>query len=260
MNNTDTTIIFVKPDINLSDVEKNSTGYELAKGADSNYDEQHQLSGSIKGLIIFRYAEALLIYAEARAELNELTQADLDKTINLLRNRVKMPHLTLDPGYTDPQGQFTAYWKYDGVPVSNILAEVRRERRIELACEGYRHDDLNRWRAFHYLNNRLIQGAKIAQFLNLKWLQDFFETFPVPRHINGGLTFFLNNTVPIWTPAIILNNNYWVDSEGYFAPFQRNIPGGYFTFDKGKGYLRPINPEQLVLNKSLVQNPGWGNN
>jgi len=259
-NKTDTTIIFVKPNITLSGVEKNATGYELAKGADPDGDEQHQLSGSIKGLIIFRYAEALLIHAEARAELNELTQADLDKTINLLRNRVGMPHLTLDPGYVDPQGQFTAFWKYDGVPVSNILAEVRRERRIELACEGYRHDDLNRWRAFHYLNSRRIQGAKMAQFFNLTWLKDFFETFPIPQHINGGRTYFLNNTVPVWSPGLVANGNYWIDADGYFEPFQRNIPGGYFIFNKEKGYLRPINPEQLVLNDKLEQNPGWSRN
>jgi hypothetical protein len=144
--------------------------------------------------------------------------------------------------------------------VSNILAEVRRERRIELACEGYRHDDLNRWRAFHYLNNRRIQGARVEQFQDLTWLRDFFATFHVPQHINGGRAFFLNSTVPVWTPALSLNNNYWVDADGYFEPYRRNIPGGFFIFDKNKGYLRPINPEQLVLNENLDQNPGWPRN
>jgi len=256
----DTTIIFTKSNINLTDTEKCSTGYELAKGADPDEAEQITISQCIKGSIIFRYAEALLIYAEARAELNELTQADLDMTINKLRDRVQMPHLTLDPGYVDPKGEFTAASGYQGVAVSNILQEVRRERRVELSCEGYRTDDLRRWRAHHLLNNFKIQGAKIAQFQDLTWLIDYFKTFPVPKAINSGYDWFMGTTVAQWVPGISQGNNYWIDDEGYFAPYQRFIPGGYFSFDPNKAYLRPLPTEQYkVLNTNLTQNPGWDN-
>jgi len=257
VNKKDTTIIFTKPNINLSDVEKCSTGYELAKGADPDAAEQETVTGSIKASIIFRYAEALLIYAEARAELGELTQDDLDKTVNKLRDRVGMPHLTLDPGYVDPYGEFTAARGYTGVPVSNILQEIRRERRVELSCEGFRLDDLKRWRAHHLWNHDKIEGAKTAQFKDLTWLNNFFKSFPVPQAISGGYNAFINTTVAQWVPAIVEGTNYWTDSDGYFAPYQKFIPSGYFEFDPNKSYLLPLPIDQRVLNPNLTQNPGW---
>lgn len=256
INGRDTVIVFTKSNINFSDVEKCSTGYELAKGADPDANEQETVPGSIKASIIFRYAEALLIFAEAKAELGTITQADLDMSINKLRDRVGMPHLSLEVGYTDPNGEFTAARGYQGVPVSNLLQEVRRERRVELSCEGYRHDDIRRWRAHHLWNFSRIQGAKMGQFKDLSWLVKYFETHHIPATISGGREEFLKN-VNKWVPECTEGDNYWVDSEGYFEPFQRNIPDGHFHYDPEKSYLMPIPTEQLVLNPNLVQNPGW---
>lgn len=256
-NGKDTTIIFTKSDINLSDSEKCATGYELAKGADPNADEQVTVTGSIKASIIFRYAEALLIYAEARVELGEITQADLDKTINALRDRVGMPHLMLNVGYTDPLGEFTTARGYVGVPISNLLQEIRRERRIELSCEGYRLDDLKRWRADNLWNYDKIQGAKTSQFKDLTWLVNYFQMAGAPKAISGGYDEFMTETVAKWIPECIEGNNFWTDDEGYFAPYQRNIPGGHFTFNPEKSYLLPIPSDQLILNPNLKQNPGW---
>lgn len=253
----DTTVIFAKPNINRTDVEKCVTGYEMAKGLDPDFAQAMAASDAEKATVIFRYAEALLIYAEARAELGELTQADLDMTVNKLRDRVGMPHLSLAPGYTDPNGDFTAARGYEGVPVSNILQEIRRERRVEFALEGFRHNDLKRWRAHHLWNHDKIQGAKTAQFKDLTWLVDFFKTFPVPSTINGGYDEFINTTVAKWIPESIEGNNYWTDDEGYFAPYQKYIPDGHFKFDPNKAYLLPLPTEQLVVNENLVQNPGW---
>ena len=53
--------------------------------------------------IAYRYAETLLINAEAKAELNTITNADLDRTVNQLRDRVGMPHLTVNVGFTRSQ-------------------------------------------------------------------------------------------------------------------------------------------------------------
>ncbi|GHT63997.1 hypothetical protein AGMMS50239_20910 [Bacteroidia bacterium] len=253
----DTLYVFTKPNINLVDKNKCSTGYEMAKGLDPDYAEQEYSTQADKATVIFRYAEALLIYAEARAELGELTQADLDLTVNKLRDRVGMPHLSLDPGYTDPKSEFTAARGYEGIPVSNILQEIRRERRVEYALEGFRHNDLKRWRAHHLLNHDKIQGAKTAQFKDLTWLVDFFKTFQIPQSIYGGYDEFMNTTVAKWVPESVEGNNYWTDDEGYFAPYQRYIPDGHFKFDQNKAYLLPIPTEQLVVNDKLVQNPGW---
>lgn len=253
----DTLVIFTKPSINRTDGEKCATGYEMAKGLDPDDAEQIYVGVATKATVIFRYAEALLIYAEARAELGELTQVDLDLTINKLRERVGMPHLTIDPGYTDNRGEFTAARGYEGVPVSNILQEIRRERRVELALEGFRHNDLKRWRAHHLWNHDKIQGSKTAQFKDLTWLVDFFRTYPVPSSISGGYNEFINTTVAKWVPESVEGNNYWTDDEGYFAPYQKFIPDGHFKFDPNKAYLLPIPTEQLVINDKLVQNPGW---
>ena len=59
-----------------------------------------------------------------------------------------------------------------------------------------------------------------------------------------------------WSPERN-QDNYCVDSEGYFEPYQRHIPDGHFHFDPTKAYLQPIPTEQLVLNPDLKQNPGW---
>ena len=93
------------------------------------------------GYIIFRYAEALLIYAEAKAELGTLTQTDVDISINLLRDRVGMPHLNIGAITADPD------WPNYGYTLSDALYEIRRERVVELFGEGNRLDDLMRWRA-----------------------------------------------------------------------------------------------------------------
>lgn len=256
IENGDTTLIFTKASINLSDSEKCSTGYELAKGMNPDADEQLSEIGTNKASIIFRYAEALLIYAESRSELGEITQADLDVTINALRDRVGMPHLKVDVGFIDTFGDFTVSRGYNGLPVSNLLQEIRRERRIELACEGYRHDDLKRWRAHHLWNYDLIQGAKTSQFKDLKWLKDYFTSVSVPKGV-GNFNTFMTEIVAKWRPDCKEGVNYWTDNEGYFAPYQRFIPSGHFAFNPDKSYLLPIPSEQLILNENLKQNPGW---
>ena len=80
----------------------------------------------------FRYGEVLLILAEALYEKNgHISDADLDRTINVLRSRVNMPALT------------NAFVTANGL---NMLNEIRRERTVELAFEGFRRDDLRRWK------------------------------------------------------------------------------------------------------------------
>ena len=82
---------------------------------------------------VIRYAEVLLNYAEATFELNEqISDADLDKSLNLVRQRVNpnMPKLT--NGFVSTNGL-------------NMREEIRRERTIELVLEGFRIDDLKRW-------------------------------------------------------------------------------------------------------------------
>ena len=123
-----------------------NTGYRLYKMYSPLAEDNEYIKCTLDDLI-YRYGEVLLNYAEAKAELGECDQAVLDKTINKLRDRVGMKHLTTDVGFTDPN------WPNWEVPISPLLNEIRRERRVELACEGLRWNDLCRWKAGKLLEN-----------------------------------------------------------------------------------------------------------
>ena len=123
-----------------------NTGYRLYKMYSPLAEDNEYIKCTLDDLI-YRYGEVLLNYAEAKAELGECDQAVLDKTINKLRDRVGMKHLTTDVGFTDPN------WPKWEVPISPLLNEIRRERRVELACEGLRWNDLCRWKAGKLLEN-----------------------------------------------------------------------------------------------------------
>lgn len=125
-------------------LNKNFSGYHQLKGYINSTD-----SKILDGVDFpaFRYAEVLLIFAEAKAELGTLTQADLDMSVNLLRKRVNMPFMTLAAVNADVDPVLAA--KYPDVSGANkgVILEIRRERRVELAMEGYRFDDISRWHA-----------------------------------------------------------------------------------------------------------------
>lgn len=130
---------------------------------------------------IYRYGELLLSYAEAKAELGECTQVILDKSINLLRARIAMPNLTVSV-VADPSQN----WE---IPVSPLINEIRRERRIELCSEGKRWDDLVRWKAGKRIEApNTILGARNAAgqyqimypgFAARKWVDKLY-LYPIP--------------------------------------------------------------------------------
>lgn len=110
---------------------------------------------------IVRYAEILLNYAEARLEQGKLTQADLDKTINLLRDRVGMKKMSI----TEIEAA--------GL---DLRTELRRERRIELALEGPRYFDIKRWQQ----GDLLAQDVKgMKKSLIESFNQKYVTTIPV---------------------------------------------------------------------------------
>lgn len=103
--------------------------------------------------IIYRYAEVLLNYAEAKAELGTITQGDIDETIKKLRDRVGMPNLDIASITVDPAWDFQ--------DLSPLINEIRRERRVELMAESLRGRDLARWAAM----DELIVGKRPKGFL-----------------------------------------------------------------------------------------------
>ncbi|MDR3188184.1 MAG: RagB/SusD family nutrient uptake outer membrane protein, partial [Prevotellaceae bacterium] len=155
---------FMCPSFVGANENKCVTGYQLYKGHNPDRERAATQRG-ITALIYFRYAEALLINAEAKAELGTISQEDLNKTINLLRRRVGMPDLKISE--VESWGNYDK--EFPSLP-NNIINEVRRERKVELAAEGFRTDDIFRWAAVNRLisgiNNR-PRGAMRAQWDNL---------------------------------------------------------------------------------------------
>lgn len=130
------------------------TGYRLYKLYSPLAEDNEYIKCTLDDLI-YRYGEVLLNYVEAKAELGECDQIILDKTINKLRDRAGMPHLTVNIGFTDPN------WPDWGADISPLINEIRRERRVELACEGLRWNDLCRWKAGKLLENpKTYLGAR----------------------------------------------------------------------------------------------------
>lgn len=213
------TVRYTLPFINMPGFQRNTTGYQQFKHANPVIEPQGAGAGSpgsTTAAIIFRYAEVLLNYVEARAELNECTQDDLDKSINLLRDKVAMPHLKINVGFTDP------YWDFP--EISPLLNEIRRERRVELAFEGFRFDDLMRWAATTVIKKKQL-GAKYVQF----------EGKP-------------------FEPAL---GNLYVSLDGYLDPWQNTPAKDGWNFDPAKNFLMPLPTNELVINVNLEQNPGY---
>ncbi len=215
---------YQKPSIDLNGQFRATTGYCMYKGANLEYS-QHTSAGGWMGSIIFRYTEALLIFAEAKAELGTITQSDLDKTVNAIRDRVGMIHMDLSNITTDPDWDFPV--------LSPIINEIRRERRIEMAFEAQRWDDLARWRAHHLITGKRPRGCKY-----------------IGSNLEG--TYF----DPSGNPSIKLNINLYVDENGFIDPYKMVLPNGY-GFDPGRDYLSPVPSDEITLNDKLGQNPGW---
>ncbi|MBJ2175206.1 RagB/SusD family nutrient uptake outer membrane protein [Aureibaculum sp. A20] len=219
-----------------------TTGYRIIKGLPS----RDQWNAAFFDVVIFRYAEALLIYAEAKAELGTLTQEDLDISVNVLRDRVSMPHLVMENANTNPDAyQDAMYTNVDNGANKGVILEIRRERRVELFNEGLRWDDLMRWK----------EGKKVEQpmlglyFPNLGSF-DFNNDGTADVYVHNGdisgaptgITSYINVQ-----QRTLTNGN-----EGNLNPFSE---GG--SFDESRDYYYPIPLEDLALNDNLIQNPNW---
>ncbi|MEO8412970.1 MAG: RagB/SusD family nutrient uptake outer membrane protein [Ginsengibacter sp.] len=210
-----------------------TSGYSVLKFLNDDIANQSIGSSNLNptDAPIIRYGEVLMNYAEATEELGILTQEDLDKSINTLRDRadVKMPHLEIISGKPAVNG--TVYDDPQRDPdVSSMTWEIRRERRIELMMEGFRLNDLERWKKLEYTDTQgnpdIDKGAWIvkADHPNMKDIK-------------------IENDAP----------------EGYIIPAWK--PETQRIFSDPKVYLDPLPIDQIKLysdhGATLTQNPGW---
>lgn len=154
---------------------------------------------------IIRYAEVLLNYAEAVFERDgTISDDDLKKSINLVRKRV-------NPDMPDLTNSFVSTNNLD------MRTEIRRERTVELFDEGFRMDDLKRWKT--------AETEMTMDLLGVKYVgTDFQKEWPDmsnPTNSDGCI--------------VLESGRVWQD----------------------KHYLYPLPTDQLKLNPNLKQNPGW---
>jgi len=228
------------------------TGYQPIKWTlDDMYYDTRDLN--INSVALFRYAEVLLNYAEAKAELGTLTDADWAATVGALRARAGITGgLTTLPTVVDPYLQSV----YFPAITNPVILEVRRERGIELCLEGFRFPDILRW--------------KRGDLMKMEWNGFYVPELVTPMDLNeDGIldVAFFQGTKP--SPAVA--GVEYVNVSPMSGTTQnsqrlRNDTFGELTWMNNlartwddKRYYYPIPETDRLKNPNLGQNPGWGN-
>jgi hypothetical protein len=202
-----------------------SSGYGNSKYAVYGYGDRRTDNTESANWPIIRLAEVYLMYAESVYELNgKITDAQLDASINNLRDRAGVAHLTNE--LADTYGL-------------DMKQEIRRARAVELYREGKRLDDLKRW-------GILVQALKPSRLGRVVGSKDYTTDF---KDANGNPTQYYDANTYIYgeeseQTADGMLNCVVVDSKANHGVSEKN-------------YLYPIPVSQIELNHKLLQNPGY---
>lgn len=228
----------IPPLIGSSSYNQNTTGYSLLKHVQIDYTGS--LDAEFKGAtpaIQFRYADILLNYAEALAELDGSANAQkIADALQPLRERVGMPSVDFDREYnTEADYAFRKLNKY--------IQAVRRERRIEKACEGRRLEDILRWAAADELivgqwpEGALFVGSNLENHSKYEGKLIYDKT-------SGNNLFLTGQPGDEWRYIVPTNPDGYKDG---------------WKFNVERDYLLPIQTSMLgeLTDYKWKQNPGW---
>jgi len=219
-------------------------------------------------LPLFRYAEVLLNYAEAKAELGTFTNDDWAKTVGAIRARAGITGgLTSKPATIDTYFQ----QKYFPSITDPSILEIRRERAVELCLEGFRFDDIRRW--------------KCGYLLNMSWDGMYVPKLNVPMDLDHNGTYdvlFYDSDANLaaakakldWAtvsktcaPILVVGGANQLQqvkevetgnpAAGYYLTW--DTPNDYKRVFGEKQYLYPIPSLVMVKNPNITQNKGWEN-
>jgi hypothetical protein len=205
---------------------------------------------NINSISMFRYAEVLLNYAEAKAEMGTLTDAEWAATIGVLRARGGITAgLTAKPTVIDTYLQ-TNY--FPNITDPTIL-EVRRERGIELCLEGFRFADVLRWKRGELMNQEwngfYVPALNTPMDLNEDGVNDVVFYQGTKPSLGSSLTYVdVSATVGGKTNPQLLKNGTYGE-----LTWMNNIK----RKREDKMYYYPIPQSALITNPNLGQNPGW---
>ncbi|MEY8487706.1 RagB/SusD family nutrient uptake outer membrane protein [uncultured Parabacteroides sp.] len=229
------------------------TGYQPIKYTldDSKYDAGALNTNAIP---LFRYAEVLLNYAEAKAELGTLTDADWANTVGVLRARAG-----ITGGLSAKPTRIDVYFQQNYFPnISDpVILEVRRERSIELALEGFRFTDLKRW--------------KRGELMTMRWTGIYVPALNVQMDLDKDGTpdvIFYKGEKPTGLPASCTPVSVGEGTQqGLTGATSGNLTWSdddpRIWYSDGRQYYYPI-PQSAINNArlpdgttNLKQNPGW---
>lgn len=223
------------------DVVYAKTGYQPCKWlTDEIKDEIASATASDVPLI--RYAEVLLSYAEAKAELGELDSNEWDKSVKLVRERAGVKSI-----YPKTADQYMVDYFGGSVTDARIL-EVRRERGVEFPMENLRQDDIMRW----------AQGSLLVMQRTGIWIPAIETELDLDG--DGTKETFVSKKVKEKPGFKVL---FIGDAEGH--KLSGNTKGNILPSTANYGsyswrdykYLHPIPKSALDVNPDLGQNPGW---
>lgn len=198
---------------------------------------------------IFRFAEVLLNYAEAKAELGTLTDADWSATIGALRRRAGITGGALDtkPTEIDRYLQNTYYPQI----TDPVILEIRRERAIELCLEGFRMIDLKRWACGNLWEDD-------------DWTGVYIPALEKPLDMNGDGTYDVFFTDNLKYKGEHKGIASFITGNQQVKKLEDDPNGGYIMFYNEPSrtwndnmYLYPIPAQVRAMNPALSQNPGW---
>jgi hypothetical protein len=200
---------------------RHEPGYKLKKGHVGQFATVG--TSDTNDNILLRWGEMLISYAEALYERNgNISDAQLDETVNALRARARFD-AKLSNSFATANGL-------------NMLEEIRRERTVELMCEGRRYNDLIRWKTaekelprptigIHYFGHEVIEPATESMLqLNCTDANGYLNgVFVYPAHY-----------IWVWEQASVR------------------------SFKPERDYYYPIPTNEIVKSEdNIVQNPNW---
>lgn len=219
------------------------TGYQIIKwNIDNEAYEASKISNN--SLPIMRYAEVLLNYAEAKAELGEFTEDDWIRTVAVLRSRAGIEDVSY-PSSADPY--LVSY--FDDSVTDPVLLEIRRERGCEMFMENTRYEDLMRWHLGHLIER--------------EW-QGIYAPLGVPQQLREGVYVCVvqkkagterGTTYLVLkdNPTLMINKQDMLVYNPYGAA-DGSTTGRVWS---DRMYLHPIPYDAIQVNRALRQNPGW---
>lgn len=223
------------------------TGYQPVKWLTDQIKDEIS-DGTYSDVPLIRYAEILLSYAEAKAELGQCSQDVWDKSVKLVRERAGVK--SIYPSKADPY--LVEYFL--NTVTDPVILEIRRERGTEFVMEGLRMQDVMRW----HIGERLIMPKTGIWISGIEQNLDLDLDGQPDNYVSAKVM----EKAGINVLAINYNGSLLSSAGHYLSEGDHGYIIAYSAFCEGyswseKKYLYPIPSADVTLNEGLGQNAGW---